>query len=411
MDWRNRIGLYGAYFCGMAGIGFTLPYLPLYLGKEGLTDQGIGLICTVAAMVSLAQYPIGLWSDRVGRRKPFLLALLVALAVATCLLRGAHGTLWLGFLVMLFAENGICRATLESLAGAEAAHLARPGRVGAALGALRFWRPVSIVLMALLASVVAEQAGVGAALVPLMGIQALGVVAVLLIHEPPATPAGAEEKQPSAGTGGAGLGDRTLWVFAVSMVLFHVANSVPGVYLGLFLHRDLHAADRTLSYAFVVSMVAWMAIVWPAGRWGDRLGRKPLLVIGWLAMTVRLGLLTVAEAPWQILIIQILDGTAQALFAAAAAAWVTDRLADERRVGQAQVLVGAALVFGSAAGPLLAALVVENLGYRGTFALLAGVGAAATALVFVAVPETVRTSAGRPEADGVPAGSFSTLPQ
>ena len=29
MDWRNRIGLYGAYFLGMAGIGFTLPYLPL----------------------------------------------------------------------------------------------------------------------------------------------------------------------------------------------------------------------------------------------------------------------------------------------------------------------------------------------------------------------------------------------
>ncbi len=29
MDRRNKLGLYGAYFCGMAGIGFTLPYLPL----------------------------------------------------------------------------------------------------------------------------------------------------------------------------------------------------------------------------------------------------------------------------------------------------------------------------------------------------------------------------------------------
>jgi hypothetical protein len=29
MDRRNRIGVYGAYFVGMAGIGFTLPYLPL----------------------------------------------------------------------------------------------------------------------------------------------------------------------------------------------------------------------------------------------------------------------------------------------------------------------------------------------------------------------------------------------
>jgi predicted MFS family arabinose efflux permease len=76
------------------------------------------------------------------------------------------------------------------------------------------------------------------------------------------------------------------------------------------------------------------------------------------------------------------------LFAVAAAAWVTDRLADPRRVGEAQVLVGAALVLGSALGPALASLVVGSLRYRDTFGLLAGVGAAATALVLVFVPET-----------------------
>ena len=42
-----------------------------------------------------------------------------------CFLRGAHGVVWLGFLVILFAENGICRAVVESLSGAEAAALAR----------------------------------------------------------------------------------------------------------------------------------------------------------------------------------------------------------------------------------------------------------------------------------------------
>ena len=35
MDTRNRIGLYGSYFAGVAGIGFTLPFLPLYLGGRG----------------------------------------------------------------------------------------------------------------------------------------------------------------------------------------------------------------------------------------------------------------------------------------------------------------------------------------------------------------------------------------
>ena len=39
MDWRNRIGLYGAYFFGLSGIGFTLPYLPLYLRQQGMSDR------------------------------------------------------------------------------------------------------------------------------------------------------------------------------------------------------------------------------------------------------------------------------------------------------------------------------------------------------------------------------------
>src|SRR4051794_32889171 len=101
-----------------------------------------------------------------------------------------------------------------------------------------------------------------------------------------------------------------------------------------------------------------MLLVWPAGRLADRWGRRPLLLLGWAAMTLRLVLLALADEPWQVLVIQALDGAAQALFAVAAAAWVTDRLADPRRVGEAQVLVGAALVFGSALGPALASLVV-----------------------------------------------------
>ena len=40
------------------------------------------------------------------------------MAASTYLLRVAHGAVWIGFLVVLFAENGIGRAVVESLAGA-----------------------------------------------------------------------------------------------------------------------------------------------------------------------------------------------------------------------------------------------------------------------------------------------------
>jgi MFS family permease len=394
MDVRNRIGLYGSYFLGMSGIGFTLPYLPLYLAQEGLSDRVIGIICTLAALAGLAQYPVGLWSDRLGRRKPFLVGALALLALATVVLYHASGLLLLAILVVLFAENGICRAIVESLAGAEATHLARPGQVGAALGALRFWKPISIVLVALVGGFVAENLSIAAILPPLAVIQVLAVLAALLIHENQANTPSRHAGLPSPnGTPTKSVQtcfrDRTLWMFVAAMVLFHVANAPGGVYLGLFLKRDLGAPDRFLSYAFIVSMAAWMLVIRPIGGWADRLGRRPLLIAGWATMTVRLVLVALADTAWHVLAIQVLDGVAQAFFAVVAAAWVTDRLADSRRVGEAQVLVGTSLVFGSALGPLLAGWIVEGLGYRSMFGLLGVIGAAATSLVVLFIPETV----------------------
>jgi MFS family permease len=412
MDLRNKIGLYGSYFLCMAGIGFILPYLPLYLHQQGLSESAIGFVWTAAALAGLLQFPLGVWSDRLQARKPFLLAALAVLTTATYLLHGASGALGLGVLAVLFAENGPCRATVESLAGAEAVHVAPPSQIGAALGALRFWRPIGIMALAVIGGVLVDPYGWAASVLPqrvidtiadqhytlgsilllLVGVQGLAFVAALLIHE---THPNLKRKRRGDFTYASGSDvsrpwrDGSLWTFAVAMVLFHAAAAPGGAYLGLFVKHDLGASDGFLPYLFIFMMVAWMVLVRPAGRWADRLGRKPLLVLGWSAMTVRLALLAVAKSPGQVLFIQLLDGLAQGLFGVLAAAWVTDRFADPRRAGAAQAVVGSCLVFGSALGPLLAGLVVHALGYRGLFALLAGVAGAATLLVLLWVPETL----------------------
>jgi MFS family permease len=395
MDLRNKVGLYGSYFLGMAGIGFTLPYLPLYLGQQGLSDRAIGVVSTLAAVAGLAQFPVGLWSDRIGWRKPFLIVALTTVAASTFFLRGAHGLVWVGFLVVLFAENGIGRAVVESLSGAEAAALAPAGQVGSALGALRFWKPIGIVLMTLGGGWLAETRGVESILVPLFVVQCLSVGVAFLIHESAEkTPSGddlAGEIPPEKPKRSGLPRDAGLWAFAAAMVLDHAANAPGGVYLGLYMKRELLAPERMLSYAFAVSMVAWMLVVWPAGWLADRWGRKPLLVVGWTIMAVRLALVSALQSPSWIVANQALDGLGNGLFAVLAAAWVTDRLDDPRRSGEAQVIVGSCLVLGSAIGPAVAGFAVEPLGYRGLFLALAGVGALATAIVVILVPETLKT--------------------
>lgn len=399
MNLRNRMGLYGAYFLGMAGIGFTLPFLPLYLSEKGLSDAQIGNISTLAALVSLSQFPIGLWADRCQWRKHFLVTALVLLAGATVLLPSAENAVWLGVLVVLFAENGICRAVIESQSGAEAASLAAPERVGSALGTLRFFRPAGVVAVALAGGFWAETHDVGSILPWLAALQCLAIVFGLLIHDrnrlakretPSSPPPSSRSSSHAAGY------DRALWAFIAAMVLFHFCNAPAGVYLGLFLKRDLEAPTRVLAYAFVVSMVAWTLIARPAGRLADRIGRRPLLIAAWVAMSVRLLLLSIAEISSQVLVIQVLDGVCSGLFSVLAGAWVTDRLGDARRVSEAQAVVGTSLVFGSALGAAVAGPLVEALGYRGLFGALAVVGGLATLVLVGMVPETLIVRSAEP---------------
>ncbi len=55
------------------------------------------------------------------------------------------------------------------------------------------------------------------------------------------------------------------------------------------------------------------------------------------------------------------------------------------------MIVGTSLVFGSAIGPAVSGLLVDPLGYRGLFGMLAALGAVATGLVVAFVPETLPT--------------------
>jgi MFS family permease len=114
-------------------------------------------------------------------------------------------------------------------------------------------------------------------------------------------------------------------------------------------------------------------------------------------MAVRLALVAGVSSPEMAVMNQALDGLGNGLFAVVAAAWVTDRLADPRRSGEAQVIVGSCLVFGSAIGPAVASFLVGPLGYRALFLALAGVGAVATLVVVFFVPETLERSDEAPD--------------
>ena len=69
------------------GDWFHAPVLAALSREKGLSDRAIGIVSTLAALSALAQFPVGLWSDRIGWRKPFLVVALAVVAVSTVFLR------------------------------------------------------------------------------------------------------------------------------------------------------------------------------------------------------------------------------------------------------------------------------------------------------------------------------------
>ena len=257
MDVRTRLAIYGTYLCATAGIGFTLPFLPLYLGQQGLSDRAIGWISTGAALAGLAQFPIGVWSDRIGTRKPFLIAALLLLTLSSLFLESARDPVWIGILIVLFAENGICRAVVESLAGAEVTAVATEHRAaGRRWGHYATIGPIGIIAVAVVGSWWAESFGVAAILGPLIVVQGLGIVAALMIKSSRRTSVITEQSEQADGPQRripVLWGDFGLGAFVVAMILFHAANAPGGVYLGLFLKRDR-----------VAPIHCWRMRLWPA---------------------------------------------------------------------------------------------------------------------------------------------------
>ena len=396
MHWRDRLGLNSAYFLSMAGLGFILPFFPVYLGDRGISDQTLGIIWTLAATTSMLQIPLGRLSDRPGKRRPILLASMMVVAVAGLVIPHVSSVLLLGFLAIVFAENGIARSLVENMSGAEASALAKEGQEGRALSALRLYRPAGIVLVALGGGWLAEQTSLIAVFDYVIAIQAIAIFGILIMRRRQKV-APEEESQalPAVNIDG----DKAIWIFIGAMVLFHAANAPQGIYVGLYMLRDLQLPESFVAFTFVLDMAAWMLVVMPVGWLADRFGQRPMLFLCWILMVVKTVMLAKVTSMELLAVAKIIDGVANGMFAVLAALWMVERLGGRLRAGEAHAIVGTSLVFGSALGPLATSFVVESIDYQTLFLGLGAVGFVPTLFLF-GVPEA---HVGKPdEAEAAP---------
>jgi MFS family permease len=158
-------------------------------------------------------------------------------------------------------------------------------------------------------------------------------------------------------------------------------------------------ANLIIAACIVVPQIV-VALTSPwVGRTAERIGRRPLLLLGWASLPLRAILLALSPSPFLIVALQALSGISAAVFGV-----MMPLVADDvtRRVHRFNLCIG---VFGLAAAggatfsTTIAGWLADSWGDRWAFLGLAAAGMAGTLLVGLAMPET-RANPDQPEAPG-----------
>ncbi|HVE63516.1 MAG TPA: MFS transporter [Mycobacteriales bacterium] len=162
-----------------------------------------------------------------------------------------------------------------------------------------------------------------------------------------------------------------------SVVPLFVTASVAGGGLG--------ASPKLVGAGLALSAGLNVATLYPAGRYADRRGRRPIILLGLALLATSMSLLAVADSTTGYVIALAVLGPGSGMLAVAPAAVVADVVTG--RAGRAIAAYQMAGDVGSVAGPLLAGALAERVSYSAAFGATAAVAVAALVLQLSA-PET-----------------------
>jgi MFS family permease len=336
--------------------------LPLFLANVlGVHTALIGLIEGIAeTTASLLKAFSGWVSDRLGRRKWLAVSGYAVSTVAKPFLYPAAS--WLAVLAVRFADRlgkGIRTAPRDALV----ADSIDDGRRGLAFGLHRAGDTAGAFLGLVIALVVVWRAQAGALLLARPTFQrlvllsivpaALAVLVLALASREVSRP-GRQVAKPRLSL--AGLDSRFRRFLAV-IVLFALGNSADAFLI-------LRAQERGLGILGVLGMLATFNLVYaavsgPAGALSDRVGRRALIIGGWLAYGLLYLGFALAGHPWQVWLLYALYGIYYGAVEGTTRAYVADIVEPHER-GTAYGLYNSAVGLAALPASLIAGVLWQG---------------------------------------------------
>jgi MFS family permease len=179
-----------------------------------------------------------------------------------------------------------------------------------------------------------------------------------------------------------------LHVFAICTVLFQLSNAAM---LPLALNTLTHRGEGNgfvVSAAIMVPQVIMAALAPWAGGLAQRIGRRPVMLVGFAALPLRALLFAPGPGSLPLLAIQSLDAVSGIMFGLMPPLVAADLTRRNGYLNFAIGSLGLAAGIGATFSTVLAGWMADRFGVDIAFIGLAGAGAAAWAVAFIAMPET-----------------------
>ncbi len=346
----------------------------------------VGVLISLYGLTNALLQPfVGAWIDRVSRRKPFIQAGLVLMAVGTLafVFAGRFSAL---LLIRGLQGIGVALTIPASLALMASATEKRTR--GGSMGVYTGMRMVGFAIGPLIGGFLYDHVSFNAAFYTGTAFIFLGLISVQLwVHE---TPDQSRAKSASSFR----VLDRELLtggIIGLAIATFLMASSF-SMMSALEKEFNQRLGEGALGFgvAFSALMVSRLLAQVPLGWLSDRIGRKPLIIGGLILMAPATVLLGLAATTLQLTGFRVFQGVASAAIAAPAFALAAD-LARSGGEGRQLSIVTTGFSLGIALGPLMAGVLATVI-----FELPFIIGGALTLvgawIVYRYVPESVHRS-------------------
>jgi len=185
------------------------------------------------------------------------------------------------------------------------------------------------------------------------------------------------------------LQQRPLLIFAGSILLLQLANAAMLPIMASVVTTRSSKWATILIAACIIVPQAIVALTSPTvGRKAQAWGRRPLLLIGFAALTIRGLMFAAVSDPYLLVVVQLLDGITAAVMSVMIPLIVADVAFGSGHFNLAQGVVGTATGIGAALSTVLAGFVSDKFGSNVAFIGLAAIAAIGMALIWLAMPET-----------------------